>query len=188
MATDPEAAPVREVVGIFHGSRDLELAIDELLRSGFDRAEISLLASERAVQIKLGHLYRRTDELADDSAAPRAAYISTEALGDAEGAIVGGLVYVGATLAAGAVILSGGAMAGVLAATALAGGAGGLIGSLLAKWLGDHHARYLTEQLEHGGLLIWVRTRTRALEERAVAILRRHAGESIHVHGAALAA
>ena len=42
-----------EVVGIFHAADDLEDAIDELMHSGFDRAELSLLASEDAVAEKL---------------------------------------------------------------------------------------------------------------------------------------
>ena len=46
-----------EVVGIFHAADDLEDAIDELMHSGFDRAELSLLASEDAVAEKLSHFY-----------------------------------------------------------------------------------------------------------------------------------
>ena len=45
-------------------------AIDELLSSGFDRAELSLLASEDAVATKLGGYYRPAGELADDPAVP----------------------------------------------------------------------------------------------------------------------
>ena len=44
-------------------------------------------------------------------------------------------------------------------AAALGGGAGGLVGTWLAKLLGDQRARRLQEQLDHGGLLLWVRTR-----------------------------
>lgn len=68
----------REAVGIFHEAAALDAARDELLGAGFDRADLSLLASERAVEEKLGHRYERTSALADDPAAPRAAYVSTE--------------------------------------------------------------------------------------------------------------
>jgi len=34
---------------VFHNPENLESAIDELLSSGFDRAELSLLASEDAI-------------------------------------------------------------------------------------------------------------------------------------------
>jgi hypothetical protein len=188
MIMDEPQAAVREAIGIFQNPHDLEAAIDELLSSGFDRAEVSLLAGERAIEDKLGHRYRRVGSLADDPAAPRTAYVSTEAIGDAEGGLVGGLMYVGATVAAGAVVVSGGAIATGLAAAVLAGGAGGLIGALLAKWVGHRHGHYLQEQIERGGLLLWVRTWDSAHEARAADILRRHAGDCVHVHGPALTA
>jgi hypothetical protein len=180
--TDLDIETGHEAVGIFHRAEDFQNAIDELLSSGFDRADLSLLASETAVAEKLGHLYRKTGELVDDPAAPRAAYVSGEAIGDAKGALIGGLFYVGATLAAGAVVASGGTLAVVIAATAVAGGAGGLIGSALAKWVGDHHGRYLQDQIDHGGLLLWVRTPDHEDEARAVRILRSHCGTEVHVH------
>jgi hypothetical protein len=158
------------------------------LSSGFDRAELSLLASEEAVAKKLGHFYRPATEMADDPSIPRAAFVSTAAIGDAEGALIGGLTYVGATLAAGVMVVSGGALAATIAAAVLAGGAGGLFGSLLARWVGHHHATYLGEQIENGGLLLWVRAWNSADEVRAIEILRRHAGDRVHAHGAFLAA
>ena len=106
MATKPEAAPVCEVIGVFHTAADLESAIDELLRSGFDRAELSLLANEDAIRKKLGRHYSSVGEMADDTEVPRAAFVSTEAIGDAEGGLIGGLAYLGATVAAGAVVRS----------------------------------------------------------------------------------
>jgi hypothetical protein len=45
---------IREAVGVFHDPASLQEAIDELLSSGFDRAELSLLAGEHAVEEKLG--------------------------------------------------------------------------------------------------------------------------------------
>jgi hypothetical protein len=187
MLIEKDADVVREAVGIFHKSDELQNAIDELLSFGFHRAELSLLASEEAVEEKLGHQYERVRALADDPAAPRAAYVSTEAIGDAKGGLIGGLMYVGAVAATGAIVASGGTLATAIAAAVVAGGTGGLIGSVLAKWVGDHHAHYLQNQIEHGGLLLWVRTWTPADEERAVAILRKHAGDDVHVHGSSLA-
>ena len=90
---------------------DLELAIDHLLRSGFHRAELSLLASEHTVAKKLGHHYRRAIDAGDDSSLPRAAFVSTAAIGDAEGGLIGALAYVGATVAIGVVVVAGGALA-----------------------------------------------------------------------------
>ena len=171
-----------EAVGIFHRYEDLQGAIDELLSSGFHRSELSLLADEATVQEKLGHQYKKINALADDPAAPRSAYVSPEAIGDAKGALISGLAYVGATVTTGVVIASGGTLAVLIAAVVLAGGTGGLVGSVLAKWLGDHHANYLQQQIDRGGLLLWVRTRDVAAERRAVEILKRHSGGEVHVH------
>jgi hypothetical protein len=92
---------VREAVGVFKTAEALQNAIDELLSSGFHRAELSLLAREADVVAELGHKYRKTADLADDRSAPRSAYVSVEALGDGEGAVIGALMYVGAGLLMG---------------------------------------------------------------------------------------
>jgi hypothetical protein len=182
MLMEQQTPTIPEAVGIFYRNEDLQGAIDELLSSGFHRSELSLLASEAAVQEKLGHHYRSVRALADDPAVPRSAYVSPEAIGDAQGGLIGALVYVGAAAAAGAVIASGGTLAAIITAVVLAGGTGGLLGSVLAKWLGDHHANYLQDQVDRGGLLLWVRTRHAAAERRAVDVLRRHSGGEVHVH------
>jgi hypothetical protein len=136
----------------------MQEAIDELMSSGFDRADLSLLATERASEQKLGHRSTKIKKLEDDPTIPRAAYVSTESVGDAEGGLIGGLMYVGATAAAGAIVATGGTLAAAIVGAALAGGAGGLIGSMLAAWVGDQHARHLQEHLDRGGLLLWART------------------------------
>ena len=184
MASEPAPGLVCEVVGIFHTFDDLEAAIDELLSSGFDRAEISLLASEETVAQKLGVRFRPAAEIADDPAVPRAAFVSTEAIGDAEGGLIGGLAYLGATAGIGVMVLSGGALATIIAAAVLAGGAGGLIGSVLARWVGHHHAAYLQTQLENGGLLLWVRAWNEQDDVRAVDIMAKHAADNVHARGA----
>lgn len=172
----------REAVGIFHSSQGLQDAIDDLLMSGFHRADLSLLASAKTVEEKMGHRYSRVDLLADDPNVPRAAFVSTEAIGDAEGGIIGGLVYVGAIAAVGAIVATGGTMLAVIAGAAIAGGAGGLIGSVLARRLGDHHAQYLEEQIVRGGLLLWVRVSDPASEEWALAILKKQSADKVHIH------
>jgi hypothetical protein len=182
MSADQDVITIPEAVGIFHRAEDLQSAIDELLSSGFHRSELSLLADASTVEKKLGHCQRNASALADAAAAPRSAYVSPEAIGDAQGGLIGGLVYVGAAVAAGVAVASGGTLPVVIAAVVLAGGTGGLLGSVLASWLGDHHARYIREQIERGGLLLWVRTRTSSDEARAVDILKRHSAGQVHVH------
>jgi hypothetical protein len=185
---DEQSGTLREAVGVFTSAIDLQVAIDELLSSGFHRAELSLLAGEDAVNEKLGSSYANASAFADDSVVPRTAYVSPEAIGDAQGGIVGGLAYAGATIAAGAVVVSGGPILAAIVAATLVGGAGGIVGSVLAKWLGDNHAHYLQAQIDHGGLLLWARTRNAKAEERAVDILKRHSSRDVHVHTLSLEA
>jgi hypothetical protein len=182
MPSDERVDTVREAVGVFLTPEAQQDAIDELMSSGFDRAELSLLAAEKTVEEKLGHKYRQVAELEDDAKVPRTCYVSTESIGDAEGALIGGLAHVAAGVALGPIVASGGALAVAIAGTALAGGAGGLIGAVFARLLGDHHANYLNEQLDRGGLLLWVRTWDTDDERRAAEILAKHSGRDVHVH------
>lgn len=177
-----QSETLREAVGVFASASDLQSAIDELLSSGFHRAELSLLAGGDALNEKLAGGFADGRPLGDDPAVPRSAYVSPEAIGDAQGGIVGALVYAGATVGAGAIVLSGGAIVAALVAATLVGGAGGICGVLLANWLGDHHGRYLQAQIDHGGLLLWVRTRDAQAEGRALHILRKHSSRDAHVH------
>lgn len=182
MTTDPYAESTHEAVGVFETADALQGAADELLSSGFDRADLSLLASEHAVEEKLGHLYRRVEELEDDPQAPRAAYVASDAFGEARGALISGLTFVGAVGAAGAMVAAGGALAGTILAAAALGGAGGLIGSTLGKLLAQHHADSIHAQLEKGGLLLWVRTRDGDHETTAEGIMRKHGALDVHIH------
>jgi hypothetical protein len=182
MAEMESAETIREAVGVFETAEALEEAVDDLLSSGFDRAELSLLASEATVLQKLGHVFARSESAEDDPNAPRTAFVSTESIGDAEGGLIGGLLYVGALVAAGAVVATGGTMLVAILAAAAGGGAGGLVGAGLATLIGRHHAEYLEKQLEHGGLLLWVRTKDAAHEQRATDILSKHSAHDVHVH------
>lgn len=172
----------REAVGVFHHWNNLQSAVDELLLSGFDRAEISMLAGEKVVEQKLGHLYRRVSELEDDPEAPRIAFVGNDSLTEGKASAVGALGYVGAVAAVGAVVASGGALAWAIVAGVAAGGGGAALGTLLARAVGRGRAKDLEAQIDKGGLLLWVRTTDSEHEHRAMAVLRNHQGEDVHVH------
>jgi hypothetical protein len=182
MDTPQETHLVREAVGVFHDRDSLLTAAEDLLSAGFDRSEISLLAGERAVQAKLGHAYQKVQELEDDAAVPRAAFVGNHSLAIGRTGLIGGLAYIGATVAAGAVVASGGAVAAAIAAAVAAGGGGGLIGAWAARLLGRDRAKELQNQLDHGGLLLWVRVRDEVHERRATEILSKSGAEDVHVH------
>jgi hypothetical protein len=173
----------REAVALFGDEEALQAAIDELQLSGFDRAELSLLATAGTLRKTFGGRFKSSAELEDLEGVPRACYISPESLGDAEGGIIGGLIYVGAVTATGIVTLGGGGLAATIAAAVIAGGASGLVGTILAGVLEGVHELNVRDHLRHGRLLLWVRTRDGKDEKRATAILRKHFGKDVHVHG-----
>ena len=180
-----EAAPriiVREAVAIFRTEATLLAAIDDLLGVGFDRSDLSLLAGESTVRAQLGHRLRKVTDLRDDPNTPRIVYVAPEDRGGAEGGLIGTLLYVGAAAAAGAVLMSGGALAATVAAAAIGGGAGTAIGTAFAGLVGRHHAQFIQDQIDHGGLLLWVRLWNAAKEKEAVEILGRHSGLDVHIH------
>jgi hypothetical protein len=178
----PSGPLIREAVGVFHAWQNLQAAVDELQLRGFDRSEISLLAGEEAVEAKLGHVYRRVGELADDPAVPRVAFVGRDSMVEGKASAIGTLGYVGAVAAVGAVVASGGTLAWTIIAGVAAGGGGAAIGSLFARMLGRGRAANLERQLDKGGLLLWVRTRDADHERRATEILAKHGADDVHVH------
>jgi hypothetical protein len=183
VTADDAGTIVREAVGVFHDERSLQNAVDELFVAGFDRSSLSLLASAHAVEEKLGHRYGKVAELEDDASVPRIAYLGKDSRVEGESAVVGGLAYVGALGAVGAIVASGGTIAAALIGAAAAGGLGGAVGAVLAKFLDRHHAHYLQEQLDRGGLLLWVSVRDTGQERKACEVLGHCSAEDVHVHG-----
>ena len=173
---------VREAVGVFHDWNSLQAAVDELQVSGFNRAEISLLAGEHAVEEKLGHVYQKVAELEDDPKVPRTAYVGRDSMVEARVGVIGGLAYVGALAAVGAIVASGGTLAAAIVGAVAAGGGGGLIGTLASRWLGRDRAKELQAQLDKGGLLLWVMVRDGEHERRALDVLGKHSADDVHVH------
>lgn len=183
MTSANETTAVREAVAVFDDADSLEAAANELMSSGFDRSKLSLIASHKAVEAKLGHMYSRVEDVEDDPNTPTRAFVGAETYGNAKVGLAGALIYVPAVTAAGAVVASGGILAAVIGATAVAGGAGAMIGGLLSHFLAAHHAEYLQEQIDRGGLLLWVRTETPEKEQKATQILKKHSAHDVHVHG-----
>jgi hypothetical protein len=176
------AETAREAVGVFHDLEAFQDALDELTSAGFDRAALSLLASQGTVEQKLGHAYHRVGELGGDVAVPRAAYADDHSIAEARTGAIGGLAYIGAVAAAGMVVASGGGLAAAIAGAAIAGGGGGLLGSIASRFIGKAHADNLQAQLDKGGLLLWVRTVDAKEEKRALEILRKYGAEDVRIH------
>jgi hypothetical protein len=173
---------VREAVGVFQDPDALQEAATELQTAGFNHADISMLAVDKALREKLGHVYRGAAAAEDDPHTPRQAYSSPPDIGDAKGVLIGSPMYVAATLAAGVIAATGGTLALLLGGAALAGGVGGLVGYAFANKVDRKVAEDLMHALDSGGLLLWARTPDREHEEKAMTILRKHGAGHVHVH------
>ena len=173
---------VPEAVGVFDTKEALQAAFYDLRMVGFSRADISVLADEKTVSEKLGKSYLRAADLEDDPKAPRAAFVSEEALGELEGAISGGFVFLGSFIAMFALLTPASTVAASIAAIAIGGSPGAVIGALLARRVGQQHKDYYADQIKRGGLLLWVRVKDKEKEDLAVKILNGHSGRDVHVH------
>ena len=173
---------IPEAVGVFDSFKELQAAFYDLRMVGFSRYDISLLARQEVLEQKLGKAYWRASDLEDDPEAPRASFVSEEAIGELQGGIVGGFLFLGSYIAMAAMLTPASTLAASIAAVAIGGSPAAVIGSLLARRVGKQHKDYYANQIEHGGILLWVRVADKEKEALAVKILKGHSGRDVHVH------
>lgn len=179
------ARETREAVGVFTEAEALDRTVADLLASGFEQADISLLASDETVEAKLGRRLS-SSEAADNPDAPRRAWTSPEARTEGKAAASGILGYFGAVALAGVTFATGGGALAAIALGILGGGASALAGARLAEAFDKPLADSLRRQIERGGILLWVRVADDAHAARATDILRRHGASDVHTHRIAM--
>ncbi|MCV2892080.1 hypothetical protein [Lentibacter sp. XHP0401] len=174
---------IPEAVGVFDSFESLQAAIYDLRMAGFNRYDISLLGGADELKEKLGSAYWQASELEDNPDAPRAAFVSEEAIGELQGAVAGGFFFLGSYIAMAAMLTPVSTLAASIAAIAIGGSPAAVVGALLARRIGRHHQDYYADQIRNGGILVWVRTADKAKEKLATKILKGHSGRDVHVHG-----
>lgn len=173
----------RTVIALYDNMNDANSAIRELVDNNFKRDDISMMAGDQSGE------YGRTLGDRKDENRPVDATTSGASggagVGASVGAAVGGiggiLVGLGALVipGIGPVIAAGPLAAGLAGlagagAGALAGGvAGGLIGALVDVGVPEETAKYYTEGVRRGGLLVSVRTDD-TMSGQAVSIMNRY--------------
>lgn len=173
---------IPEAVGVFDTFEAQQAAFYDLRAVGFHHSDISLLGSQETLEERLGKAYWRASDLEDDPRAPRAHFVSEEAIGELEGAIAGGFFFVGSYIAMAAMLGPASTLAASIAAIAIGGSPAAVMGTLLARRVGKHHKGYYENQIRHGGILMWVRTRDKERGDLAVKIMKEHSGRDVHVH------
>lgn len=176
-----QTATLREAVGLFHDPERLNAAVSELQGSGFDRAEISLLAREGILDGQLAKEYADTHDAEEDPDAPRQAVVGETDVRQARTLGTSMAAVIAAFAALGITIFSGGAAAAALAAAAAAGGGVGAVGYAIGQRAGRGKEDHFREQIERGGVLLWVRARDPEHERRAGDILSRNGATDVHI-------
>lgn len=185
MVDQSSESTVREAVAVFDDEEEMRKAIFELESAGFDRADVSILPPMEAVRRKIGHELYRVEDAEDDPDMPRAVPVGPAAMGAAQGALIGGPIYVGAMVMTISALVSGKAFGAIVISGLFGGAAGLIVGSLLALTVRRRHNEHVKDHLDHGGLVLWVHIRDQEHEARAEKILRRHEDHArdIHMHG-----
>lgn len=154
------AGRIREVVGLFRDRPTFEAAVAALLAGGFERSELSVLASHESLDAagKPGKPWR-----------------------DVLTALVGEVKYEGPLVASGLIFLAGGPVAATLAAVA-----GATVGGMAAKEFLEEvtvqpHTEDFARSLEAGGVILWVRADSDEQCQRAGDILAVNGGHNVHV-------
>jgi hypothetical protein len=177
-----ERIRVREAAGVFRSHKALEAAAEALRLAGFDRADIDVLADADAVRQKLRAPYIAAEDLADVPHAPRRAFMAREDVALAVAGIAGILIYIGATVAALAILSTGGAWVWATVVAVGIAAAGGIGASVVIRFLERQQAEQFEGNTIADGLILWVRVRSPDREERAQQVLREWGGQAIRVH------
>lgn len=176
------ASSIREAVGVFDDPDSLQKAADALLQAGFTRAQLSVLGSHDAVVQKLGRMYKNVDEIENNPHVPTMGYASSSSVTEAKAAIVGIPAFVAAVAALGPTVAADLPLSTSISWTiggAIIGALGGLV---CAKALKARRTNYFRQQVDRGGILLWVRTETPEDEAKACDTLKQAAARDVHVH------
>ena len=156
----------RTVVAMFDDVNTAQRALEELLRSGFDRNDISVVRTNE----QGGY----TSNTTTDTNTPGASGVAAGAgVGAALGGIAGLVVGLGALAIPGiGPIVAAGPLATTLAGAGIGAAAGGIIGALTDVGIPESEAGYYAEGIRRGGTLLTVRADSNQVS-RAQEILNR---------------
>ena len=174
------------MVGLFRSPDSLEAAISALTSAGWDRSELSLLGQKSTFDPKPPIGGETAEQAADDPGTSRAPVVSEPDIRRGRTLATSLAGVAAAFLAAGATVASGGTVLVAIIGAAAAGGGAAAAAEALGQWAGKSRADFLHEQIERGGIMLWVMLRSPDQEAKAREILMRHGAELIHAHDAEL--
>jgi hypothetical protein len=178
-----ERVKVREVSGVFRSPSALDVAVSALLRGGFDRADIDIMADvdEVAATLRTGSV--SAAELADLRATPRVPLINPEDVVLVVCCVAGIIAFVCAAVAALSIIAAHGSTAAAVVAALAVGAVTGPIAAYFAyTYFGRDPKADMRALVAAGGIVLWVRVRSADDERKALAILSQNGALAPHAH------
>ena len=166
----------KTVVGLFDTAAEAQSVVQELVNSGFERADISLVANNAKGQ------YGNYKEVGADSSSAAEGAGAGAVGGGVLGGVLGLLVGVGAlaipgigpVLAAGPLAAAlGAAGASTLVGAGIGAAAGGIIGALVGAGIPEEDAGFYAEGVRRGGTLVLVKS-SDDMAQRAYDTMRRY--------------
>ena len=154
------AKPMGEMVGLFADRETFERAVEALLGAGFERADLSVLASHDSLE-----------------AAGRPGKPWREAML----AMVGELKYEGPLVASGAIFLAGGPVAATIAAVIGAAVGGVAAKDVLEEVTAKPHTEDFARSLAAGSVILWVRAADEGREAQARVLLEAAGARNVHL-------
>jgi hypothetical protein len=181
-AREPEIALVREAVGAFRSADALEQAVSTLASSGWDRSEMSLVAQHGMFAPTLPADGKDMHRAADDPNVDRSPVVSKDDVRQGRTLATSLAMVVAAFAASGATILTGGGALAALVGAAAAGGGAAAAVNAVGRWAGGSREMFLRDEIEQGGILLWVKVRNEDQATKATEILRRCGATDVHLH------
>lgn len=167
-------APEMQVLGVFNERESLETAIQMLQSHGIERSQLTVLGTEDAMRGRLGLDVTPPANPGGQGETP----VDESEQQNITPLLAGMPLYIGAVLAGGITVASGGTLA-VAAAAALAGAAGGgALGVGAASAMRGSVDESYADQLQKGGIVLLVHPRTPEDLETARRILGEQASRT----------
>ena len=151
----------REVVGIFTSRTDFDTAVNALLAAGFNRSDLSVLASHTSLD---------------------AASAATQSWKDRLVGLMGELKYEGPLVTAGLIALAAGPVGAAIAGLIAAGVGGVALKELTEEITARPHSAEFARALAAGSILLWVDAENADPRSKAMEILTASGGSNVHLN------
>ena len=158
---NPSDPPKREVVGVFADREQFEAAIRALLAAGYERRDLSVLASHESLD---------------------AAGKPSKPWKDAITALVGEVKYEVPLVASGAILLAGGSVAALIAGLVGATVGGMAVKEVLDEVTSSPHTDDFARALNAGSVILWVQIPHGEKESISATILEECGATNVHTH------